>query len=312
MNIVQIKDYELCDNIAQEIIDHPGMISRQERKLLYALANKYYRGEGCIIDAGTFLGASTVTFYQALKDRKFKVGNNKPIQSFELAVVRPNFDRHAQKWGLPRRDIGESYEDILRQQLAHTMDYVELHIGNILDYDASDIDKIEIAFLDILKNEQITEHCFHIFLSKLIEGGVIIQQDYFFDDLPFIKYMTEALDDHLEYNGEVRSSAVFTLRRPLDEKTLNDRISNLNGEDKLKLHSRAEVRTVSRNRQYLMKLSRARLFASLGRIEEARKTWARADMIFEEEVFDKDGNVKNEFVWRHERLNKLLERKEKN
>ena len=312
MNIVQINNYKICDDIAREIIDHPGMISRQERKLLYTLANKYYRGAGCIIDAGAFLGASTVAFYQALKDREFKLDKLKPIQSFELAVVRDNFDRHAKKWGLPSPDIGESFEDILRQQIAYTMEYVDLHIGNILDYDASDIDKIEIAFLDILKIELVAKHCFHLFLPRMIKGGIIIQQDYFFDDLPFIKYMTEALVDYLEYDGEVRSSAVFTLRKPLDEKALNDRISNLNDEDKLRLHKQAEIRTISRNRQYLMQLSRARLYANLGRLEEARKTWDQACKDYKQEVFDEDGNVRNAFIWRHERLNNLLERKEKN
>lgn len=311
MNLVKLKDFELLKVIPQSVLDHPGMISRQERHLLYTLTRRDYHGAGLVIDAGVFLGASTVALSQGLADNDFPATIPKPIQSFEMAVVRANFERHARKNHLPRPQVGESFEQILRTQIAHTATYVDLHIGDILDFDASSLNKVEIAFLDILKNKKICEYCFYSFVPKIIEGGYLIQQDYFFDDLPFIKYMTEMLDDHLIYRGEVRSSALFQIKRTIAESTIRDRVRKLSVDDKLRLHAQAEGRTASRNRQYIMQLSRARLLVGLGRIAEATAVWEKADDDFKDEVFDVNGRVSSKFLWRQERLEELLNKPER-
>src|SRR5690606_38881587 len=50
------------------VVDHPGMTSRREKSMLYWLARNHYAGDGLIVDAGLFLGASTNAFAAGLKD----------------------------------------------------------------------------------------------------------------------------------------------------------------------------------------------------------------------------------------------------
>ena len=192
------------------------MISTEERNLLYTLAASYYSGNGCIVDAGAFLGASTTAFGYGLKKCGHVSGAERSrtfIETFERGIVSPNFKWHANKAGLPMLQVGESFEGILHLLLKPVCNEIRLHIGDILDFDGDALGGIEICFLDILKNKKLTLHCMRTFFPRLLPGAYVVQQDYFFDDLPFIKYSMEMLSDHFEYIGEVCSSAVFRLKK---------------------------------------------------------------------------------------------------
>ena len=53
----------------QEILSVTGMLSNQEKKMLYYLALHFYSGKGEILDMGAFLGGSTLCLAAALKQR---------------------------------------------------------------------------------------------------------------------------------------------------------------------------------------------------------------------------------------------------
>jgi hypothetical protein len=52
-----------------EAVSVPTMLSIEERQLLYWLARDYASGEAAIVDAGCFLGGSTVALLAGLRDR---------------------------------------------------------------------------------------------------------------------------------------------------------------------------------------------------------------------------------------------------
>jgi predicted O-methyltransferase YrrM len=286
------------------------MISPQERRLLYTLAKKHFRNQGRIVDAGTFLGASTVTFAQGLIDNSeyIDTGNkNKPIISFDQAIVRKNFKNHAVKHGLTVLPEGESFGDLLRDLIDPYIAKVELVIGNLLQYDGDSLGEIEICFLDILKSEELNKHALSVFFPKLMPGAYVIQQDYFFDGLPFIKVAMEALAEHFDYLGEVRSSALFRLKSRISSYQIA-RVFNRkpSAHEQLQLHKKAETRTGSPSRQYLMQLSRSRLLASLGRVDDAIATWQNADKKYTKHVFKYDGTYKNNMLWRVDRIRNVI------
>lgn len=304
MNTVDLRDIEL-QAVPRQVRDHPGMISRQERELLYVLARDHFNGNGEIIDAGVFLGASTMALVHGLRANG-REPQGKVIKSFERAIVGPNFERHARKAGLPVPDIGESWAEILIDLLRSVEAYVDLKIGDVLEYQGDDLGKIEICFLDILKTEKICEHCIRLFFPRLLPGAYVIQQDYFFDQHPYIKVVMEQAASCFSYLGEVRSSAVFRLEEPLDAEAAA-RVATLPEPDvQLALHERAERRTNDPARQYLMQLSRTRLYGTLGRIDEAYDTWRNADREFKLVAFDKDNEYKQNMQWRIESLRQQL------
>jgi len=299
-------------DLPEPVKRHPGMISPDERMLLFMLAKKFYRGSGVIVDAGAFLGASTAALAYGLRENE-RVAEGKapsrPIVSFERAVAGPNFARHAVKSGLPSISLDESFEQLLKKQIENFRDLVDLRVGNIMEYSGNDLGEIEICFLDILKGETLARHCVEIFFPKLTVGSFIIQQDYFFDGLPFIKIFTEIFSDHLSFLGEVRSSAVFRVLKPLPPALVAMAFEQRPKHDLIALHKQAEARTTSQMRQYLMRLSRCRLLATLGDVNEARETWQQADALFADLIFDGPGRYKPNLEWRINGLTQFLDRK---
>jgi hypothetical protein len=256
----------------QSLCDHPGMISNAERALLFNLAKHYYTGTGLIIDAGVFLGASTVCFGEGIRQATENGEKSKPlIWSFEKGVVRKNFDRFVKRFKLPEHTIGESFGQTLKNLTSSYSDSIKLHLDDILKYKHPSNQSIEIAFLDILKTEKVCKHCIEQFYPNLNVGSYVIQQDYFFDQLPFVKYMQEAFSDCFSFEGQVNSSAVFKLVKKITSDDLSERLNSLTPQSALDFHSISEARCLDTDRSYFMKLSRAWLLADLGFLDEAKK-----------------------------------------
>ena len=74
---------ESADGVIESI---PSMMKAQELDLLYSLVKNYYKGEGYIVDAGIFMGASTKCFIEGLAANPPPRRVAKPtIHSFERA-----------------------------------------------------------------------------------------------------------------------------------------------------------------------------------------------------------------------------------
>ncbi len=56
----------LVSDFPEHLKKHPSMMSPGEKQFLYGIARNYYTGHGRIIDAGVFLGASTLCLGQGL------------------------------------------------------------------------------------------------------------------------------------------------------------------------------------------------------------------------------------------------------
>ncbi|MEM7192990.1 MAG: hypothetical protein AAF405_09055 [Pseudomonadota bacterium] len=272
------------EELPEGVRSHPGMISDEERRLLYGCARDHYLGKGVIVDAGVFLGASTIALGQGLRENPQIVLDDlmpEPIRSFERGIAGPNLSRHTKKAKLPDVPEGESFLGILEEQLKPVQDLTKLTTGDILEYSGEDIDGIEICFLDILKTPEVARHVMEVFFPSLLPGAIIIQQDYFFGGLPFIKVFNEALADKLTYLGEVRSSAIFKTTAPITAADLEDAFAAIDTLDRaVSLHLRAEERTVNPFRQYMMRLSRARLYAGARDTDNASQTLAEANKEF--------------------------------
>ena len=311
MTFVDLKFIELRDEVPQAVLLHPGMISAQERNLLYTLTANHYSGNGCIVDAGTFLGASTMAFACGLKECYGADSNQSPppIASFERAIVSPNYEAYIKKVGLPVLPVGNSFERVLRQLIEPVRNQINLHVGDILDFDGNTLGDVEICFLDILKNKKLTLHSMRIFFPRLLPGAYVTQQDYFFDNLPFIKYSMEALSDHFEYVGECQSSAVFRLRAAIDLHDLPRDLEELDDEAKLRLHREAELRTKDPYRQHLMELSRVRLLTEIGDFLSSAFVWGYTDEKYRNFIRTNDGEYKPNIAWRIASLNDYLDRR---
>ena len=132
-------------------------------------------------------------------------------------------------------------------------------------------DPIEIMFLDVLKSPEIQLNIMRQVMPKLLVGGILIQQEYFIDGLPFLKIMQEMLAEHFEYLGEIQSSAIFRLTSRIDvTRFTEDPVAALPLDRQLALLDQARDRSVSPTRRLLCDLGKVRFFSGLYDLKSAQ------------------------------------------
>jgi len=243
----------------------PSMMSPFEKRFLYGLARDYYKGEGVIIDGGIFLGASTRCFGDGLRENpnlaRARSVKDKPIISFEKGSTNPGMIPFFQRHGVPiSPQLHDSFLPVVQDYLGPVEDIVDLRVGDIMET-AEDLDfPIEICFLDVLKLPEICSYCFQKFFPRLIPGlSIVIQQDYFYELLPYIKTHQEFLRDHFTFIGEIGSTAAYLCTSAIPAEKLEALRAGLPYEEQLRLSSIAMQRTIDPARRFMMALSKLRL-----------------------------------------------------
>lgn len=253
--------------VPAEALEVPSMMSVQERRFLYGLSSRYYEGHGIMVDAGIFLGASTRCFGQGLADNPARAAAiekfGKPVVSFERAIVNPGMPAFFQRNNVKVvAEPGDTFEPALRANVQPVEDVVDLRVGDILETGPVD-HPIEILFLDVLKMTEIADFVVREYFPRLIPGrSVVIQQDYFYERLPFIKTYQEHYREYFEYVGEIGSTAVFlcVAEIPRGEPNLEQA---LDATTQIQLAGIAMNRSNDPTRRFMMALSKLRLVRKL-------------------------------------------------
>ena len=247
-----------------EVYAVPSMMSKAEREFLYGYAAGGYQGDGIIIDAGIFLGGSTMCFGCGLEKnpRRDEILNRwpRPIRSYDRAIAGPQVARHMGQSGRKLPLEGESFAQIIEENIAPVAQLVDLRIGNILEQPV-EFEPIEILFLDVLKNPDIAAFVVDRFLGRLIPGrSIVIQQDYFFEMLPYIKTMQEYFSDHFTFLGEIESSAIFRCERAITREDIEAFLTRQpDGDEEMAWSTQAMERTSDPMRKIMMAVSRLRI-----------------------------------------------------
>jgi hypothetical protein len=263
------------------VIGAIGMLSAGERALLFNLARDHYRGDGIIIDAGLFLGASTLAFGAGLEANPVTPRAaerwGRPMRSFELGIVNPGMLRIFAKNGIGADlALDSSFEPLLRERLQPVAHLTELRVGDVMKTGHVD-EPVEILFLDLLKLPEIATYCLREYFTKLVPGAFVIQQDYFIESLPFIKTMQETFAAYFEFIGAVGASGVFRLVQPIPAEAIAAYSDpGPAPEDHVRCAEVALTRAASRPRAFLMELSRLDAMRVAGYDRDARAAeWAR-------------------------------------
>ncbi|HXV00331.1 MAG TPA: hypothetical protein VG166_07525 [Caulobacteraceae bacterium] len=299
MRTVRLSSLAECvvDAPPAAVLDAPSMMSPNERRFLYGVAAKIYTGRGAIVDAGAFLGASTMSLGMGLRDNPdcaaILAQRPRPIVTYEQAIVRPNLVRTFNKHGIDL-PVKSSFEDVLREKIAPVEDMVELKIGDIL-FETWDAGPIEIIFLDILKTRAIQSHVYREFFPSLKVGSIVIQQDYFMDGAVHIKIIQEYMTEYFDYLGEIHSMAVFSLKKEIPEALLSLDTHSLPVDEQMALLDRAKERTVDIDRKYMIELCKIRALSAFGRGDQASAVWQGASAAYPEQVANTGRRMKKAY-----------------
>ncbi|MEL7276929.1 MAG: hypothetical protein AAGK98_10690 [Pseudomonadota bacterium] len=259
----QIEKYASSE-IPDSVADHPGMTSIQERALLYGLARSYFTGQGVIIDAGVFLGASSAAFGEGvLENTNIPSANEAVIHSYDIAIWLDGFKKYlksdpaSQAIQSHNLQSGSSFEEPLKQVLKKYARLQRFVIGDIVSLAPNHRGPIEIAFYDCLKNYERDEAAFSAFTPHYIPGRtIVLQQDYFYELAAYNKIRQEYFMDHYKFIGAVKDTAVFLCTSPLPRIDKDDDpILRLTISEQLALIEVAADRTADRFRRIKVRLA---------------------------------------------------------
>jgi hypothetical protein len=174
-----------------------SMLSYEERALLFALGSRF-EDSGAVVDAGCFLGGSTLSLASGLAAAS--KGRPGVIHTYDLLRVDPEHTSgySAEVDGL---EIGDSLRPLFEKNVAAHRDLVTLHQGDVLKEKWTG-DPVEILFIDICKSWEINAHIVEQFFPALVPGvSVVVQQDLVHWKYPWCAIVMEHLSDHFEYLG---------------------------------------------------------------------------------------------------------------
>ena len=216
----------------------PTMLSKSERKLLYALARDFAADDAAIVDAGCFLGGSTAALLAGLRDRP-AAWTGPPLKSYDLFRVEAYTLRKF--FGGDRAiRVGDSFRPLFDANVAG---YGVPHVvceGDITEIGWSG-EPIDVLFLDVLKLPQINDAALRDFFPSLVPGrSVIVHQDYGWGATPWIPITVELMRDSLVLVDWMEwGSHVFLLDDEVPAELIENGVSGLDLETKFAIIEQA-------------------------------------------------------------------------
>jgi hypothetical protein len=224
--------------------DVPTMLIPDELRLLHYLSDECYTGEGAIVDAGCFLGGSTVALADGLRrnfQRRRRV-EEKLIHTFDRFEVE---EYTIDQFFSGSAQAGESFRPLFDRNIAPYATLVEVHAGDVC---ASPWQggPIEILFVDIAKRWTTCDWVSWQFFPWLIPGkSFVIQQDYLYHHwVAWLHITMEFYSDYFEYVCDTGvNSAVFRNTKRIPEGVLREHtVASLSTAEKIELMDRAAGR----------------------------------------------------------------------
>jgi hypothetical protein len=230
------------------------MLIPDELRLLEFLTERYFERRGAIIDAGCFLGGSTLALASGLRTWLAKRGKAESplIHSYDLFEVEDwtrgvYFDA-----GVP---AGATTRARFDAATASHASLVTVHEGDIMASEWSG-GPIEILFIDVAKHWTVCDFVTANFFPHLIPGhSVVVQQDYLYHHWTGWLHVTmEYYADEFEMLCDTGDNSVaFRLRKPFAPGRIRPNlVASLSYEEKAELMDRAAARFTGRQRDIIL------------------------------------------------------------
>lgn len=221
-------------NILEDrVTNAPTMVSLAERKLLYWLAiNNILTENGCIVDAGCFLGGSTLALAAGLNDNESEIDKTGRIFAYDIFVAS------AHPYTLGLAGSGKKQGDLLVDVFLNTMGELHPLVTTVCgDFHISPPPDrpIDILFIDVAKTWSLNARAVQSYFPLLQPGSIVVQQDHNDHACPWV-YLTMAyFSEFFDYIIDEQSSRVYRLKRKIPEAMLQTDLQALSYATKMKL-----------------------------------------------------------------------------
>lgn len=245
----------------------PTMLIPDELRLLHYLVDECYTGEGAIVDAGCFLGGSTLALADGLRrnlQRRRRV-EEKLIHTYDRFEIE---DYTIDQFFSGSAQAGESFRPLFDRNIAPYATLVEVHAGDVCSWPWQG-GPIEILFIDIAKHWTVCDWVTWQFFPRLIPGkSLVIQQDYLYHHwVAWLHITMEFYSDYFEYVCDTGvNSAVFRNTRKIPEGVLREHtVASLSTAEKIELMDRAAGRFTD-GRADLLRSAKQHFLEQLGEL----------------------------------------------
>ncbi|HEV7846149.1 MAG TPA: hypothetical protein VGO83_07840 [Thermoleophilaceae bacterium] len=219
-----VRTGELADCIRREqpqlpaaVIEMPSMLSYEERALLHWAAREGSGPSGQIVDAGSYLGGSTLSLACGLEAGGNTEGRR--VHAYDRFRVGADWERVYFPDDFEFA-VGADTIGLYRRHIEPVADLVQTYAGDIHGFHWHG-DPVATLFMDVAKSWDTHDHVVREFFPSLAPGALVIQQDQVHFGHPWCAIAMELLDDHVEYIGWAPySSAVYRVPAPIPAEAL--------------------------------------------------------------------------------------------
>lgn len=235
--------------LAEPLKKIKGMLSLKERALLYDIALNYFQDKGCVVDGGSFIGASALCLGMGLKDKGI---NKQLIHCYDKFVMTSGQHKHFVN---SVADEGKDLLEVFKTNTKEIETLIKVYQGDLLEQPPPQ-EKIEILFIDIAKTPRLNDYIVENFFSLLIPGhSLVVQQDYLWTKWNgWVHCTMEYLSEYFEKVDNTPSGCVvFLYTKEIPKEKLLRVFRSRSKEEIISLHQQAVDRfSIEEEKRYLL------------------------------------------------------------
>lgn len=164
----------------------PTMLSDQELQLLQWAAHHYFSGEGEIVDAGCFLGGSTMALAEGLSMNPAGLDDRHRVHSIDRFIVGEDEIHSPYMAPFSQIEKAGSFRAAFDENTRPLRSFLQVVETDVSLY-RWDGRPIEILFIDVSKTALLDRHLVRQFYPRLIPGrSLLIHQDYLWCEVPWL------------------------------------------------------------------------------------------------------------------------------
>jgi predicted O-methyltransferase YrrM len=258
-------DAVIRDLLARAVKDRAGaeairarlpfcMLSNEELSFLDGLLRAAPSPPRLIAELGTYVGGTTVLMGAATP----------PTCRFEVYDLFEHNKASRKRLSDDPLFDPVSFYTIWERNTAALRDRIDLKHGDILQSYKDTTEPLDLLYVDIVKHHSLVNAMIH-FYDRLQVGGILLHQDYFHWQSPWLVYQMESLLPWFELLGDAgMNMTVYRKLAPLPAEALAmDFLTGIPDSEKLALFDRAIAR-YNKARAGMLRVSRLRLQQQLG------------------------------------------------
>jgi hypothetical protein len=212
------------DGMVEGQRDPGGFISAAESAHFTDVVRRTFSGTGVIVDAGCFLGSSTLALCSGLPDRHLASGHPAVIAIDRFIATDRYLVEHFAARALDIRN-GECFLDVFLKSVAKFLPCIEVRAGELVRVGRIDL-PIEVLVVDIAKSAGLNAYVVTSWFNKLIPGhSCVIQQDFYAPSHLWIAVTMGSLLDYFSISDvKVGESATFQLEATIPPAAIREAV----------------------------------------------------------------------------------------